>query len=336
MEFSSSAPCKCILFGEHYAVYGAPAVALAIEPRNVVAFSKGAQKEGIGMFSPFGKGAISPSGKFSGAVELALFEAVARKAAGGRKLPDCTAEFLSAWKLKGVGTSASLCAAFACGIARLCGRKPDAAALFDAAQAGDFVAHSGKASGIDARTVCEGGTIVFRRGFSPPRFDFARLKLAFPPGCSLFLVDTNVGKRDGTGKMVDRFGKSFGIRSAPKEAGDAARERVLAEYAPLWLKAEKWLKKPSAAVLGSLMDENHALLLGRGMSSRGIERAVAAAKKNGALGAKITGAGGEGGAALVLCNKGNVRALVGKVRDETGFACHGITLADAGARVDAD
>lgn len=336
MEFAASAPCKCILFGEHYVVYGAPALSAAIEPRNSAVFSDAPPGAGARLFSPFGEGRILPSGRYEGVKELGIFAAVARKIADGRAIPSCSVEFLSAWKLKGVGSSASLCAAFAAGMLRLCGKKHNGNLVFEAAQEGDLVAHGGRASGIDARTVSLGTPIVFRRSFQPPRFDFASVKFALPKNCSLLIIDTNLGKKDGTSKMLARFAAGFGIDGAPQDAGDGKREAVLSEYARVWAGIEDELRRPTAEGLGRLMDENHALLLRRKMSTEGIEAAVAEAKKAGAYGAKLTGGGGEGGAVLALFENSDVGGAKQRIAERTGFACYPARLSGKGACIDAE
>ncbi|MEM1550676.1 MAG: mevalonate kinase, partial [Candidatus Bathyarchaeia archaeon] len=53
-------------------------------------------------------------------------------------------------------------------------------------------------------------------------------------------------------------------------------------------------KRGDLASLGNLMNINHALLYAVGVSSWTIEELVWAARKAGALGAKLTGAGGGG------------------------------------------
>jgi mevalonate kinase len=54
--------------------------------------------------------------------------------------------------------------------------------------------------------------------------------------------------------------------------------------------------------LGSLMNYNQMLLSGLFVSTEGIERCCALARDAGALGAKLTGAGG-GGAVVALCDR---------------------------------
>lgn len=333
MRFSASAPCKAILFGEHYVVYGSPALSIAIEPRNTVEFSD-AQGGRMELHSVYGDGRLSQSGAWSGPDGQKLYVAVAKAVFGQAPVPACSVKFVSAWKLKGVGTSASLCAAFAAGLFRLAGKTPTAEGIFAAAQAGDLVAHGGRASGIDAKTVSFGKPLVFERKFAPPRFDSEDSPFRLPSGCSLLLIDTFNGKKDGTGKMLEIFAGQFGIAGAPPDASEAQRQGIREEFAPLWQKIGEALRSADAKALGGLMSENHALLRKRKMSSAGIEKAVSCALAAGAYGAKLTGGGGEGGAVLALCGKKKAKGIGAAIADAGGFSCHQIGLAKKGACVD--
>lgn len=335
MGFSASAPCKAILFGEHYVVYGSPALCLAIEPRNKVSFSK-KSGAGIRLISRYGEGRIGEGFSFEGPSELAAFAQVAKSALAGQPIPSCEAAFEHGWGIKGVGLSASFCAAFAAGLYRLIGASPAPEQVFAAAQSGDLVAHGGRASGIDAKTVAYGCPLLFQRKFSPPSFDSNQVKFSLPKDCSLLLIDTDSGKKDGTSAMLERFASSFGIKGSPQDASEDARSEVRAEYAPLWEKAATTMlgKKAAGETLGLLMNENHLLLKKRGMSPAGMEKAVSAALSSGALGAKLTGAGGEGGAALALCKSSQCAGIAKGITASTGFACHALSMATSGAKAD--
>ncbi|MEM4633632.1 MAG: hypothetical protein QW275_00580, partial [Candidatus Anstonellaceae archaeon] len=76
MGFSCSAPCKAILFGEHYVVYGAPAISIPIEPRNEVVFSNSCQK-GICLKSSLGEAQIISKNEYHGPESLRAFSEVA-------------------------------------------------------------------------------------------------------------------------------------------------------------------------------------------------------------------------------------------------------------------
>jgi len=331
MEFFASAPCKAILFGEHYVVYGASALAIPIEPRNRVKFSDSAPP-GISLVSSLGSARIAPGNPFSGEARLAQFAAVAREICGKKPLPSCRAEFLPSWGLKGVGTSSSLGAAFAAGLLALMGRKQSARKIFLSSQAGDLMAHEGKASGIDARTVSYGKPVLFQRRFSPPKFSARASGFSLPPGCSLILIDTFKGKRDSTAAMLANFARSFGITTLPAATPEEKRKEVQSEFSPI-LKAA--LAAATAQELGKAMDGNHILLRMRRVSSQGIDAAVTAALSSGAYGAKLTGGGGEGGAALALCGTAHLQQISQSITDSTGFGCHPISLAGEGAKIDA-
>ena len=331
MEFYSSAPCKTILFGEHYVVYGAQALSIPIEPRNRIRFSEAKENTGITLISGKWNGTISTKGEYSGSPELQIYCEVAKNIFNGKTIPSCKAEFLSAWKLKGVGASASFGAAFAAGLLRIAGKKPSARKIFTAAQAGDLIAHQGKASGIDAKTVSVGTPLLFQRKFVPPSYSTRTAKFSLSPECSLLLIDTFTGNKDGTAAMLAAFARSFEITTLPQLLSEEKRKEVRKEFAPILYAA---LSEKTATGLGKLMNDNHILLRMRGVSSRDIEKAVLVAIKHGAHGAKLTGAGGEGGVVLALCSNNTLVETSEKIRAETGFACYSVQLATRGAAVD--
>ncbi|RLG20042.1 hypothetical protein DRN67_01070, partial [Candidatus Micrarchaeota archaeon] len=165
------------------------------------------------------------------------------------------------------------------------------------------------ASGIDARTVIAGKPQIFMKRFNPLRYDVTDAGLSLPKGTSLIVIDTYRGKRQSTGQLTAHFAEVHGIKVKPWELGEEERVKLLAPYAKIFkgmvaeLKAEGNAKK-----LGKLMNANQKLL--GCVSSKGIKRAVAAARKAGAYGAKLTGAGGEGGAVITLVPKKKVRKIV--------------------------
>src|SRR3989442_7776295 len=83
----------------------------------------------------------------------------------------------------------------------------------------------------------------------------------------------------------------------------------------------KALKSEDDNELGSLMNRNHELLRQIGVSTTRLDRLVAAAKEGGALGAKLTEAGGRGCMiALFQCNKS--RADVGRELPDVAVATY--------------
>ena len=93
--------------------------------------------------------------------------------------------------------------------------------------------------------------------------------------------DTVAALRRRAARWPERYGRLFGRwagsrrRAAALEAGDLE-------------------------ALGDAMNVNHGLLAAAGVSSPALDAAVDALRRAGALGAKLTGAGGDGGAVVAL------------------------------------
>lgn len=350
MEILASAPCKIILFGEHYVVYGAPALSLPISPLNkvrLVLSEKGSNlKKRILLYSSLGKGAISSDGSYFGDLRLSIYAEVAKEVAKSYPFPSCKAYFMPCWNLKGTGISASLCSAFAAGLicassvskpkaSRQSCKSPDPEKIFRAAQAGDYIAHAKKASGIDAKTVSIGKPLVFMRSFNPPSFESKPFDFKLPKSASLILIDTSIEGKESTEAMLRKFASSFQLNCLPEELADGKRKEIIEEYLQIWKQAEKALKEKNAPLIGKLMDENHFLLKAKGVSSNGIDRAAECARAYGAYGAKLTGAGGKGGAVVAILPSKAARQIAQKIHEETGFLCRSVQISKQGAKAKA-
>jgi mevalonate kinase len=141
----------------------------------------------------------------------------------------------------------------------------------------------GNPSGIDAALSARGGCFVFRKG-TP----LEPVRLRSP----LYLCIGNTGATSSTKTMVDAVAR---LRERKPELVDQTFEaiRVLVSNARLAIEAG------DRTALGRLMDLNQMLLSGLFVSTSEIERMCAVARDAGALGAKLTGAGG-GGSVIAL------------------------------------
>jgi mevalonate kinase len=83
------------------------------------------------------------------------------------------------------------------------------------------------------------------------------------------------------------------------EADQKHWERVFDEIADISFAARRVIEEGWIKMLGVLMDENHAWLQQMTVSSPELDRLVEAARKAGALGAKMSG-GGRGGNMIAL------------------------------------
>jgi mevalonate kinase len=136
----------------------------------------------------------------------------------------------------------------------------------------------GAPSGIDNVTSAMGGLLCFQQA-SPVR--------RIPPARSFALVVAHSGQRSSTRDMVARVAQQLAERPS-------SVRRMLEEVHALVITAEDALLNGELGALGRVLDRNHAILRSLRLSTPQLEELCGAARAAGALGAKITGAGGGG------------------------------------------
>lgn len=256
---------KAILIGEHFVVHGARGIGMGIPRKTTVIVEK------------------APALSFSFECGDLLKEATRRvleKVAGGTGFSvSVTSEFpVSA----GMGWSASYCVALARAAAAAVGKEISDKEAAKAAFEGERAFH-GNPSGIDNTLAAHGGVMLFRKGKEPEP-----LKV----GGKFHFVIANSGKKGPTKELVERVTGMKGKEPAEFAHMMGEEERIVDGAADA-------LGKGDARKLGELMDRNHSLLERLGLSTQIIDDIRGIALGNGALGAKITGAGG-GGCVLIL------------------------------------
>ncbi len=344
----SDAPLKVIISGEHSVVYNAPGITMALTPRNKVSLYEEPGKAGLVIKSDRGQVTLSPEGKIVGKVnkEFAPFVGMVRylMQQGFHPKARLVAEISVSGAPKGMGTSASISAALASSLYYAMGKKPKRGhnatrnELWKAVQMAEEVAHGGRPSGIDAMSVVSGATKLTRvlKG-GQINWRFEKQPISLPRGASLIIVDTFDGKRSTTGEMIRLFARRYGLlkAGAVKTLHDLtqADKAKLAAFQRAFDKIVVQLTPDGNPVkLGNAIGRNQALLAKGGVSTRRIETAIRLAKKHGAHGAKLTGAGGHGGAVIVVADKsraqGIEQALEGK-----GFKTFPARSTGAGTRL---
>jgi mevalonate kinase len=183
------------------------------------------------------------------------------------------------------------------------GAPPDSARVLAAAAAWEGVYH-GNPSGIDAAAAAHDGCLLFDKARGPQPITLGRdlvlaIALAGPPASTKLMVEGVARLRERRPEVVDKALEGI---------------RALVANAKLCLEAG------DLPGLGSLMNYNQMLLSGLFVSTEGIERCCALAREAGALGAKLTGAGG-GGAVVALCD-GDSEPILAAFR-EAGIECFG-------------
>jgi mevalonate kinase len=287
----SSAPGKVYLFGEHAVVYGEPAVPCAIERRARVSVEARnddrirvhAEDLSLNGFT------VEYSDGSDGGPDVDVAESLvqagigyidaaveqARDAAGRPEAGfDITVESeipLGA----GLGSSAAVTAAGIDAGTRELGVELTAKEVAERAYQAELEVQNGEASRADTFCSATGGAV---------RVEGDDCRAIEAPDLP-FVIGFDGGAGD-TGQLV------AGVR-ALREEYDFAAETV-ESIGDIVRSGEEALAAGDVAELGELMNFNHGLLEALGVSSRSLDQMVWAARDAGALGAKLTGAGGGG------------------------------------------
>jgi mevalonate kinase len=275
---------KVILLGEHVVVHGEPALVAGID-------------RGVAVTVEPAAGAPAPD---AGEANTGLARAVAR-----------ASELLAVERASftvqvdgdlpvamGLGSSAALAVALLRALAASTDQElPDEAAARHAHEI-ERLFH-GTPSGVDGTAATHGGVLWFEAG-PPPRHE------RVVPARRLALLVLLSRTPHTTARTVG------GLRERAAVAPDV-HAPVFAAVGALVRSARAALERGDDARLGALMTMNHGLLRALGVSTPELDAIVDAALAAGALGAKLTGAGG--GGAVIALPDGDPDALLARLAD---------------------
>ena len=163
----------------------------------------------------------------------------------------------------------------------------------------------GTPSGIDATVIAWERPIVFEKGKEP-----VPLRVAAP-----FRLALGVLPREGTTATL-----VAGVR-ALKEKDPRAFEGLLDEVRAVVARARAALADGDVVELGKALDANQAVLQVLGVSTPATQRAWEALTAAGALGAKLSGAGGGGVVLALLGPKADPGRVLGALRASGALDC---------------
>ena len=275
--FSASAPGKVILFGEHAVVYGRPAIAVpvlqvrakaivSVDPRSAPGLVK-LQAPDIGLETTL-----------SDLPENHPLAAVLLKAASAMKLshiPACNIKITSNIPIAGgMGSGAAVSVAILRAFSASLGHPLRDEQVLEISYEVEVI-HHGTPSGIDNTVITYAKPVYFVKG---KRIETLQVMQPF----SLVVGDTGI--QSPTSSVVSDVRKAW-------ESASAQYERLFDAVGAIAAAARKSIETGPIDVLGSLMDENQALLQKMGVSSPALDKLIEAARSSGALGAKLSGAG---------------------------------------------
>ena len=294
------APGKVILFGEHAVVYGQPAVAATIDRGiRVAVTARSSALDGPGpvlrshsLLGPAASRARPDSAEGSADGEgperlrqaLAVFVDIC-----GERTRDLLFSVDGAIPAgAGLGSSAALAVAMIRGVHRFFDEPPlGIDALVERAFALERVFH-GNPSGVDHSVIARGGCFYYQREPSSSASAIDRVKLARRLRIAVAIAGAHAGTATAVSSLRERSNRH-----------PAHYHRLYQGIGELAKAARGHLEEGALGAVGELMDVNQGYLNALGVSTPAIEALCSIARERGALGAKLSGAGG-GGAVIAL------------------------------------
>jgi len=320
-EATCSAPGKIILTGEHFVVYGARAIASAI---NLRAYAKATTRDdGIISISSEDMG-VSAEWRGSDLVKESkrgvsdrlrplreALMAVLNKVGGNGLTVSINSEIPRA---SGLGSSAAVSVSCVAAGLHAYGYKPSLGEIIDLASIAEGIIHY-RASGVDLAVSTYGGVISYRRGSHPVRINVKK-------PISLLLIDVGMPRR--TGDMVRHV-------SQLREQYISVFEKLRETVEEITSECELALVNNRYERLGDLLTINHNLLRAIGVSTRELDNALELAMRTGAIGGKLTGGGG-GGCVIAVVDEKDIDTVYKKLMK--AYNVYKVVIPQDGVRCD--
>lgn len=294
----ATAPGKAILLGEHAVVYGRPAIAVPLAEIEARAeFIPAAAGQGVLIQAED----LGRRYRLSGAAEddgLAAAIRLTLATLEFRTEPDVTVRISSTVPMaRGLGSGTAVSTAIIRGLAEHLGHPLPPAALSNLVYEIEKI-HHGTPSGIDNTVIAFAQPVYFVRGQPLQR-------LAVGAPLTLVIGDSGVASptRAAVGDLRRRW-----------QADPERYEGYFDEVGVIVEQARRALEAGNVPALGQLMVENQEILKTLDLSSPELDRLIEAARRAGALGAKLSGAG-RGGNMIALVRDGEAAAVVEALRE---------------------
>lgn len=309
MAVEASAPGKVILFGEHSVVYRGPAIVLAIDRRaRVVAEERDDDRIyfdalNLGFSGYFHGDTYRPErGEAWRGRRLAAFKVAARRTMEHLGV-DSGLNLIIRSEIPiavGLGSSAAISVSTVAAVGALLGGDLSKEEICSIAFEGERVVH-GTPSGVDNNISTYGGVLRYEKGVGFERFEVEGV----PP-----FVIGNTRRKRSTRRMVEMV-------RALRDRNPGVVDNIIDDLGCLSREGLAALLEADLPRLGDLMNISHGLLAALGVSSPELDMMVHASRRAGALGAKLTGAGG-GGCIIALTEASRLKRIENAIRRKRG------------------
>lgn len=293
---------KTILFGEHFVVYGIPAIASAIGDTTTADVEAGPPGSGLELIDNRPATPGYKEKKKDEQVE-SLRHIFKTMNVDAEKTPLKITLGGTLFATSGTGASAASCTAIARALSDHFSLNYTDEQINDVAFEGEKGYH-GTPSGIDNTASTYGGLIWFIKG-QPPITE--RIQVKQP----IEVVIASTGLTSSTSEVVADVKKL-------KESDPATYDPAFSRAETLAGEGRDALQAYDLERVGKLMDENHTLLQKITVSCPELDQLVNIAKENGAFGAKLTGTG-RGGNMLALTPGTELQEKVTAAIEQAGF-----------------
>ena len=318
---TTSAPGKTILFGEHAVVYGKPAIAAAVDKRVYVKIEKrkdnrthvNVEEFGVSGFLNLERGLIEfDNGEYKkkNILEYVLRSLIKTNTSDGLEVTINIDIPIGA----GLGSSAAVTVAtiLSSSIYNNINLTRDEIAKL-AHQVEREV--QGAASPIDTTLSTHGGVIYLSKD--------AEEIITLDINTEIPIIIGYTSKRGNTGKLVESV--KLKVEKYPQ-----IMNLILNSMESITNHAHEALVNGDHQKIGELMNINHGLLDSLGVNTEELSKMVYFARKTGALGSKVTGAGG-GGSIIAYC-PGRVNEVISCINEfENAFK---INISNEGVRLE--
>ena len=320
---TASAPAKIILFGEHFVIYNQPVILASINKRMKIECKIEVEKNNVVVIETnyFGKKIypLSIIRNNNHHIENDFFYPliyILRKVLP-RDLEPSSINIKIISEIPygvGLGSSAALSVA---GVAAICGlycRSKQKNEILDIAIETERIVHK-NSSGADCVVSTYGGLLYYQKNSKARALNLSK---------ELSFIVINTGLKHSTGELVslvDKFRKNNLLEF------DIISNRV----SRICERGIKALEEGNLLIIGKLMNENQTLLDRIGVSTPEINNIINLSLKYGAIGSKLTGAGG-GGCVLSLLHPQDTDYFVVKMKKH-GFECFPVLIDNEGLKV---